>query len=150
MTKFTNKIEKLIVLILMITVFGCNFNANISHDNELSEKENAEAVTAKLYLYTSRHNVEEVQKLFGQSFFKTSGTKSLQTFLWEKQRSFGNFKSYKLRSWKTHRTTGTDPIAQYLLVYEVDYANQKAIEEISLLKENNQIMISGYHVSTEK
>ena len=144
MVKFINRTYFLLFAFVFI---GCNFNANLSYENEISERENAESVAGKLYWHLSKNELSQIPSLFGDSFFETSDTQGLLNFLTEKRNTCGQFKEYKLISWKTHRTTGTNPISQYLLVYDVQYTKQVATEEISLIKEEGKIMISGYRVS---
>lgn len=130
-------------------LLGCNLNTNLNYENEVSEKEDAESVVSKLYWYTNNNELTKIPDLFGKSFYKTSDVTGLLNFLNDKKNTFGNFKGYNLISWKTNRTEGSNPISQYLLIYSVKYSNGETVEEISLIKEDNQIMISGYRVNKD-
>ena len=141
--------NSILLYFIFFLLSSCNFSANVSHENELSEKENAEAVVAKLYWYTGQNEFDKIPDLFSKTFFETSNTKELLAFIKNKKSELGDFKDYKLSSWKTHRSSGTNPVSQYLLIYNVQYSNQNTTEDISLVKENNKIVISGYRVNKD-
>jgi hypothetical protein len=44
----------ILVLFLSFGFLSCNFSGNITYENEVSEKKDAESVTAMFYLFLSR------------------------------------------------------------------------------------------------
>lgn len=132
--------------ILCFLFFGCNFNANISYENEELEKVNAESVVAMFYFHIERNEFKKVLELFSSSFYKISSKEDLENFLTNKKNELGDFESYTLKDWQTHRTEGTNPISEYVLVYEVKYFSKTITEKISLIKEKGKIKICGYDV----
>lgn len=138
------------ILVIFVLLIGCNNNVNMSFENELSEKKDAESVAALLYMYSSRNDIKNIQNLFGKTFYRTNDTIKLKEYIINKEKEFGDFKDYKLLKWKTFRKIGTNPVNKYLLIYDVKYEKFEVIEEISLIKENDQIKIIGYHYYNKK
>lgn len=141
--------EKLRLFVLFVLLSSCNFNANVSFDNEEEEKENAQSVVALLYLYIAQNNYEKATTLFSDSFFKVDNKEKLLRTLSKTKELLGEFKDYKLEDWKTRRTKGSDAKTEYLLIYEVKYSKFKALETISLTKEGELIKITGYNVNSD-
>lgn len=132
--------------LIIFLLSACNFNANMSYENEETEKENAESIIAMFYLHIGRNDFDNVFDLFSDSFYKVSSKNNLKEFLIDKRNKLGDFKDYTLKDWKTHRVKGTNAITEYLLIYKVKYSNNEVIEKITLIKENNDIKICGYDV----
>ena len=143
--------KKIIIFLVFTSVLltSCNFNANASYENETKEKENAESVSALLYYNTGKNNFNEAINLFSDSIYDASKKDALKQFLEEKKQTLGEFKDYSLVDWKTIRVTGTNPKTEYLLIYNVIYANYNAKESISLIKEKGKVKIVGYNVNKE-
>lgn len=141
--------EKLRLVLLFVLLSSCNFNGNVSFDNEEEEKENAQSVAALFYLYIAQNNHEKATGLFSDSFFKVDSKEKLLKTLSRTNELLGEFKDYKLEDWKTRRTKGSDAKTEYLLVYEVKYSKFTALEKISLIKDGELIKIIGYNISSE-
>jgi hypothetical protein len=129
-------------------IIGCNFNANVSYENEEKEKEDAQSVIALFYMYSNKNDMVNIVNLFSDSFFKITNKQELRDFLSYKQMKLGEFKDYSLKDWKTNRVKGTNPKTEYLLIYDVKYSSYNAIETISLIKEDGKIKIFGYDVDS--
>jgi hypothetical protein len=136
----------ILVLFLSFGFLSCNFSGNITYENEVSEKEDAESVTAMFYLFLSRDDFENTIGSISNSFYKVSSKEDLLYFLKSKREKLGAFKDYDLIEWKTSRVEGTDKKNLYLLTYRVKYEKEETIETIKLIKENNEIKIYGYNV----
>lgn len=140
---------KLIFLLLLLNMlFGCNFNANVSYENEEKEKDEAQSVIALFYMYSNKNDMVNTVNLFSDSFFKITNKQELRDFLNYKKIKLGDFKDYSLKDWKTNRVKGTNPKTEYLLIYDVKYSTYNAIETISLIKEGGQVKIFGYNVDS--
>lgn len=140
--------EKLRLFLLFVLLSSCNFNGNVSFDNEEKEKENAQSVVALFYLYITQNNYEKATDLFSDTFFKVDSKERLLKVLSRTKELLGEFEDYKLEDWKTRRTKGSDAKTEYLLIYEVKYSKFKALETISLIKEGEFIKITGYNVNS--
>lgn len=140
----------LVTAVLSISVLAsCNFSANVKNDNELQDKQDAESIAGKLYLYTSRKEYESIIKLMSNDFYKVVSKDEFLKFLESKEKKLGEYKDFTLLDWKTTNLTGTDSKTEYLLTYKVVYSNHKAEEKISMVKENNKVKILGYNVNSE-
>lgn len=137
--------KKLYFLFFLSTMCSCNFSVNSFSANEEVEKEQAEAVAAKLYWYTQQDELKEIPKLFGTAFYKENNKEALENFLKKKKEILGNFKDFNLKDWKTTRIEGTNPISEYVLIYEVSYDNKVVIEKINMRKEEGGVKIIGYY-----
>ena len=135
------------VFMFCFIFFGCNFNANVTYENEKAEKENAESIAGMFYLYISRNEFDSVLDLFSGSFYEVSSKSDLKEFLIDKRKKLGDFKDYTLKNWKTRRVEGTNAVTEYLLTYQVKYSKNQVIEKVTLIKEKDKIKICGYDVS---
>jgi hypothetical protein len=136
-------------VLLFLVLTACNFNVNASYENEENEKENAESKVALFYNNTEKNDITNVMNLFSDSFYKISDRNKFKTFLIEKKKTLGDFKSYVLEDWKTTRVEGTSPKTEYLLIYKVEYSKFSAVETFSLIKEKGEVKILGYHVDSK-
>ena len=119
----------IVILVSTYLLVSCNFNANVVHDNDQIDKENAESITSLLYWHIEKKEFDSVFVLFSDN-----------------KNKLGDFKDYTLSEWKTHRVEGTNSITEYYFVYNVKYSNGETIEKISLVKEKNKIKICAYIV----
>ncbi|WP_379784860.1 hypothetical protein [Flavobacterium psychroterrae] len=104
------------VFIFFNLLLSCNFNGNVSYENEEMEKENAQSVIGTFYMYSSKNDLDKAMSLFSDSFYKITNKKDLKDFLVSKNIKLGVFKDYSLRSWKTNRVIGTNPKTEYLFM----------------------------------
>lgn len=139
-----NRYLKYILLILILS--SCNFNANMSFENEDKEKILADSIINNFYHYIDSNDYNNIMNLFSDEFFKVTPEKSLKEIFLKTKKDLGIFKNYELTDWQTNRIEGTNPRTEYLLTYEVTYSNFKAQEIFSLVKEGKIPKIVGYEV----
>ena len=136
----------IVILVSTYLLVSCNFNANVVHDNDQIDKENAESITSLLYWHIEKKEFDSVFVLFSDSFYTVTTKNELKKFLIDNKNKLGDFKDYTLSEWKTHRVEGTNSITEYYFVYNVKYSNGETIEKISLVKEKKKIKICSYIV----
>lgn len=134
------------ILILYLLLISCNFSGNITYENEIAEKEDAESITAMFYLFLGRDDFESTVELISESFFKVSSKDNLILFLKNKRKKLGKYEDFVLQDWKTHRVKGTNNETLYLFIYKVKYENGETVEKLKLAKEKEGIKIYGYDV----
>ncbi|TAE62270.1 MAG: hypothetical protein EAY77_07775 [Flavobacteriia bacterium] len=143
--------KKFIFTVVLFISFltSCNFSANVKYENRLQDKDDAESIAGELYLYTSRKDYESILKLVSDDFYKISSKGKFLEFLKAKDEKLGKYKDFTLINWKTTTKKGTDSKTEYLLIYKVKYSKYVSEEKISMIKENNEVKILGYNVSSE-
>lgn len=146
MEKHINKTVRKIIIFLALILCSCNFSVNSVQTNKESDKEQAEAVAAKLYWHTLNNEFDKIPELFGATFYKENKKEDLVDFLLKKKEVQGNFIEFNLKDWSTKLVSGTNPLSEYILVYEVKYEKKTVIEKISMIQEKNRIKIVGYYV----
>lgn len=136
-------------ILILITLFLTSCNLNRTYENREEDKKEAEKITQKFFSLVKENNKQEALKLFGKGFFKVSNKNELnQTIEWTKKEA-GNISNYSLYEWETTVVTGTNPKANYLLVYNAQRDKINTEEIFSLEKENDSIKIIGYKVNLE-
>ncbi len=138
-----------IIFITALFCISCNFNVNVKHENEQSEKAAIESIGAVLYQKTIAKQPDSIIGMFSDSFFKTADEKSLRAFLSAKDSKLGNLEDFSLEHMESQRVSGTDSKNEALLVYKTKYSRFDALEKISLVKEGDKWKIFGYHVDSD-
>lgn len=141
--------RKFIIIIFISFLTACNFSANVKNENSLQDKNDAESIAGKLYLYTSRKNYESILKLLSRDFYNVASKEQFLEFLKAKEEKLGEYKEFTLLDWKTTNNKGTNSKTEYILLYKVVYSKYQSEEKISLIKENNEVKILGYNVNSE-
>lgn len=137
---------KKIIIVFVLVLCSCNFGVNSVQTNKEADKEQAEAVAAKLYWHTLNNEFDKIPELFGATFYKGNTKEGLRNFLLKKKEMYGNFIEFNLKDWNTRLVQGTNSSSEYVLVYEVQYEKKTVIEKVSMIRENNIIKIVGYYV----
>jgi hypothetical protein len=127
---------------------GCHVNSQ--RINDARDKDDAEKLTNRFYMYFHQGDYEETYQFLGKKMLETTDTAKFRRFLSKMTEKYGKIKDYKVKSCETRVISGTDPIAQYRIIYENTYENGKLTEDFILEKENETIKINGYHVTTDE
>lgn len=139
--------RKFIILFVILTLINCSFN-NVRENRE-EDKKDAEKITLKFYSLIKENKRQEVFKLFGSNFFEVSNKNELDKTIDWANKVAGNISDYSLSEWETSVVEGTDPKADYLLVYNVKRSKIMTQEIFFLKKENEKIKITGYKINLD-
>ncbi len=136
------------LLSLFLILTSCNFNTTYS--NQESDKKEAEKITNKLYWEIQYGtNEDEIFKLFSDQFFAVTNKNELREIISKSNSKFGAIKEPTLAEWETLVVKGTNARSEYVFIYDVARENTKTKEKISMIKENGNIKVVGYHVNQD-
>ena len=135
-------------LIICSLVFSsCNFNSHYT-DKPL-DRDEAERITVKFYYLLRDKNYNDTYKLFSPRFLEVTNTSKIEQIFKTSDEELGEIKDQSLVSWKTNVVKGSNPISEYLLVYDVKRSKFNSKETIRLEKENDTIKILSYNVQSD-
>lgn len=136
-----------VVLLLLVSINACTFNS--IHVNEEREREQAASIMGSFYFAIQTKHFADVEFLFSETFYKTTTKDDLYRMLIKTQELLGEYKDGTLVDWKTRRVSGSNPLTEYTLVYDVRYDKYKARETINLKREKTGIKIISYNIASE-
>lgn len=138
--------KKILLLITLTLLVSCSFNQTFS--NRVSDKNDAEKISKKFY-WESLHgtNKDKIYELFSEKFFEITNKNQLDKLISNAQQEYGVIKEYNLQHWETLVVKGSNSKSQYLLTYSVIRESGTTKETFSMLKENENIKIVGYHIN---
>jgi hypothetical protein len=138
----------LLSLCTVMIFSGCHFNSQ--YINSEGDRQDAEKVTARLYELIKSKNYEEATGLFSNKFFEVSSKQKLIEFFTATNKKLGDLVSTKIETWQTRRVEGSNPSADYLLLYKNKYDKFESKENITLTRDpDGKIRITGYHVNSD-
>ncbi|MGZ3926441.1 MAG: hypothetical protein ACXVJG_05735 [Mucilaginibacter sp.] len=142
------KIVKFFSIVLFLTALSaCVFTTTYTNRDE--DKKDAEKVTNKLFDYLKNKNYDATYGLYSKDFWEVTSKikmKDLYTFTQDK---LGDLESTSLSEWETKVVSGTDPSAQYALLYKNKYKKYPAEVTIRLIKDpDGKIRILEYKINS--
>jgi len=134
---------------LCILASGCTVNATSS--GQMEDKQAAEDLANDLYSALSENNYPAAEKLFGEKFFAVTPKDSLRMMFTRTRETLGEFESNTLVNSETRDIMGTNSHTDYVVVYNIEYSKHKAVETITMLKEDGEEKpkIVGYNVQSD-
>ncbi|RTY85912.1 hypothetical protein EKL32_28245 [Flavobacterium sp. GSN2] len=135
------------LFLLSLISISCNFNSH--YTNREIDREEAERVTTKFYYLLRDKNHKNTFELFSQKFLEITDTTQLNEIYITSDEKLGNITDQTLLSWETNIIEGSNPVSEYLLVYNVKRNKFDSKEIIRLEKENGVIKILAYNVSSD-
>jgi hypothetical protein len=137
-----NKIYQMLCLVLISIGVGCG--CNFSYVNEYAEKQNAERIAGLFYSFIENRQVNDAINCVKN---EEALRKEVAFRIDEVHKDLGKYRSRTLKNWQTVRTTGSNAVTDYTLVFEVNYEGGTCIETFALKKENYKIHIVEYNVA---
>ena len=134
------------VVILVLT--SCHFNSWVIDSEE--DKRDAEKTTNKLFDLLKKKRYEETTTLFSKNFFEYTSKEKLVKLFSVTNKKLGQLEEIKLNSWETRVVKGSDPSANYVLIYRNRYEKFQATETLQLIKEKDgNIRIMRYRITSD-
>ena len=131
---------------LFIVSFASSCNVNASYENRENDKKDGEKVTEEFYKFMSKNDFAGTYPLYSDEFFTKIDTATSIAYYSQIDSNCGVVVDYKLVDWKTSIIKGTNPMAEYYYVYEVNRERCKTYETFLLKKEGDKIGIWRYDV----
>ncbi|MEO6149133.1 MAG: hypothetical protein ABIN95_02155 [Mucilaginibacter sp.] len=136
-----------IIAFFIVAITGCNYSSTAI--NSEKDKAAAESVAGMLYLDIQNKDYDDPAKLFSKQFFTVTSREKLKEIFVSTNKKLGDLKDTNLTKWDTKVVKGTNPSANYQLVYNNTYKNYAAEEIITLIMEDGKIKIIGYRINSE-
>ena len=137
--------KKIFTLFVIYILMSCSFNETFR--NRESDKKEAEIITAKFYKNMINNHENEAIKSFGEKFFEVMNQDQLDEMLTAIKTEDGNIIGFNLIKWDTYVVTGTNSKTEYVFIYDVKREKISTFEKITMIKEDGNIKIVGYHVN---
>jgi len=132
----------------VLILVSCHFNG--VYVNRAEDKIDAEKVTTKLFDLLEEKKYNETTDLFSSKFFEVCNKEKLYEMFAATSNVLGELQTTKIESWETNRVEGSNPSANYLLVYKNKRKKFESIETITLTRETDgKIRIIGYNVNSD-
>lgn len=139
-------------LLFFLTLFlltSCDFNK--TYRNRAQDKLDAEKTTNHFYSLLKENKESQVYELFGDKFFRITPKEQLAKMLKDIGNKCGNkIFNITLEKSESFVSIGTNPKAEYVLLYKIQRNLKNTEEKITLEKVNDSIKIVGYDVSLSK
>ena len=134
------------LLSLTLILTSCNFNVKLQNSSE--EKDKAELVIADFHTNYNTSKFEKNKQLFSIEFLDVVDFNELTSVLVEHKTILGNYKDKELLEWSTDESLIEDNWSA-ILIYMVDYENEKAREIFEVVKENGGFKIRNYQINSK-
>src|SRR5882724_7812830 len=102
----TNKTLSNCILISLMLLFSCNFNA--TYTNREEDKSDAQKITNVFYNLLRNQKYNETYKLFSQKFFDVTDTSKLNEMYQMTFKKLGPIDNINLDHWQTQVIKGTN------------------------------------------
>ncbi len=135
------------ICIIFFSLSSCNFNNH--YTNRPLDKEQVESVTTKFYYLLRDKKYKETHSLFSPRFLEVTDTSKINKIFQASDEELGEIKDQILETCETNVVEGSNPISEYLLVYDVKRTKFNSKETIHLEKENGVIKILSYNVQSD-
>src|SRR5688500_16435134 len=136
---------RLYQFLLFMLLTSCRVNSE--YINREEDKRDAEAISSKLYEYIKAKDYESTWKLFSKDFLEVLNMQKLYEIYVTTSEKLGDLKDVNLETWETRRIEGSNPFAEYTLVYKNKYDKYDATETIKLRREKDEeIRIVSYNI----
>ena len=119
--------KKLIFAAICLAMASCNFNT--TRNNLKSDRDRAIAISDKLFDCLEHNNYDCADKLFSKKFFEATPKDSLHKVYSISKEVLGEFKVRTLEEWETSVVSGTNPAAEFLLIYNDFYLTKILIHK---------------------
>lgn len=143
----TSRLKIFLFFLIGFSLVSCNLNS--IYTNREEDKNEAEKVTNQFYDLIKQSDYTKTYELFSSQFFSVTDTEKLNTLYKAANEKLGPIESMTLDRWETNIVTGTKERGNYALQYIVKHKNSDSKETITLTKENGQIKITGYNITTD-
>lgn len=138
--------KKILLFITLMLLISCSFNQTFS--NRESDRDDAEKISKKIYWELLQGtNKDKIYELFSDKFFEVTNKDQLDKLISDSQQEYGVIKEYNLEHWETLVVKGSNSKSEYLLTYNVTRESGNTKETFSMLKEDENIKIVGYHIN---
>ncbi len=132
-------------MLFIALLMGCSFNA--TYLNRPEDKTDAEAVTNLLFLDLQNKNYDSAYSLFSDEFYKVTPKDKLKKIFTAIQNEQGDLQEVNLKECNTKIVTGTNPSADYFLIYRNKHQKNYLLDSIHLVRENGgKLKIAFFHV----
>lgn len=133
---------------LLLTLMSCHVNS--VYLNREEDKKDAEKVTNKLFELIKTKDYKQTTGLFSKQFYEVSSKEKLFDIFTATNLKLGNLQETKIETWETKRVVGSNPSANYTLVYNNKYEKFESKEIIKLTRDADGIIrIFGYHINSD-
>ncbi len=139
--------KKIVFAVLCMALVGCDFNT--TRTNLASDRDRAVAVSDKLFDCLEHSNYECADKLFSKEFFEATPKDSLHEIYRISRDVLGEFKVRTLEEWETSVVSGTNPVAEFLLLYNVEYTKHPAQVALFMVEEEGEVKIKVYRILSD-
>ena len=137
----------IIVLLAVFVLSSCNFNSQ--YINREEDKKAAEEITNQFYEFIQNQDFNKSLDLFSNKFWEATPKEQMIQILSATREKLGDLEEINLLEWETRRVEGSNPSANYMLIFKNQYEKYEAIETIKLMKEdNNMIKIVAYNIES--
>jgi N-acetyl-gamma-glutamylphosphate reductase len=135
-------------ILLALFISGCTFTT--SRTNRDEDKKDAEKVINKFYDLIKSKKYDATHDLFSSKFWEVTSVKKMDTIFTATQNKLGDLVTIHLDDWATKVVAGTDPSADYRLIYKNHHQKSNAIESFTLTKEDDgKIRIISYNINSD-
>lgn len=136
------------IFLLSITLSSCNFNKH--YTNRPLDKEEVERITTKFYYLLRDKKYKQTNSLFSPRFLEVTNASKVSEIFQASDEKLGEIKDQTLETCETNVVEGSNPISEYLLVYNVKRTKFNSKETIHLEKEKGIIKILSYNVQSDR
>ena len=134
-------------LFILFTIVAAGCVYTMTYTNRPEDKTDAEAVTNLLFLDLQSKNYDAAYSLFSDEFYKVTPKDKLKEIFTTIQSEQGDLLEVNLKECNTKIVTGTDPSADYFLIYRNKHQKNYCLDSIHLVKENGgKLKIAFFHV----
>jgi len=138
--------KKILLFVTLTLLVSCSFNQTFS--NRESDRDDAEKISKKFYWELLQGtNKDKIYELFSDKFFEVTNKDQLDKLISDSQQEYGVIKENNLEHWETLVVKGSNSKSEYLLTYNVTRESGTTKETFSMLKEDENIKIVGYHIN---
>lgn len=138
--------KKILLFVTLTLLVNCSFNQTFS--NRESDRDDAEKISKKFYWELLQGtNKDKIYELFSDKFFEVTSKDQLDKLISDSQQEYGIIKENNLEHWETLVVKGSNSKSEYLLTYNVTREYGTTKETFSMLKEDENIKIVGYHIN---
>jgi len=135
------------VITICLFVSSCRFNT--SYNNREADKQDGEELIVEFYELLKNKEYNRTYTFFDKRFFEATDTQKLNEIYDISFEKLGDVESYDIEKWETQAVVGTDPKTNYVFQLNVKRSDFGSKETLTLIKEENEIKIIGYHVDSE-
>ena len=142
------KTLSLAAILLTLIIGGCTFTS--TRLNREEDKLDAQKVTNKFFDIVKTGNYAAAHDLFSDKFWKVTSPAHMNDIFTATQKKLGDIVNINLSDWETRVVSGTDPVAEYKLVYKNHHQKFDSVETFGLMKEDDgKIRILSYNINSD-